>query len=52
LKEFGYYLGDYYHKLLEINFTNYRDEYFNRQKGKDGKYFEYSIEEIAEKIWK
>jgi hypothetical protein len=51
LKEFGYYLGDYYHKLLEINFTNYRYEYFNRQKGKDGKYFEYSIKEIVEKIW-
>ena len=40
LKEFKYFLEDYYHKLLKINFKSYSNEYFNRQKGKDGKYFE------------
>ncbi|MDR0558708.1 MAG: hypothetical protein LBG92_00930, partial [Prevotellaceae bacterium] len=51
IEEFNCHLGDYYHKLLEINFIGYTNEYFNRQKGKDGKYFEYTIEEIVEKIW-
>jgi uncharacterized Fe-S cluster-containing radical SAM superfamily protein len=51
MEEFNCHLGDYYHKLLEINFKGYTNEYFNRQKGKDGKYFEYTIEEIVEKIW-
>jgi hypothetical protein len=51
LKEFSYHLSDYYRKLLEINFIGYTNKYFDRQKGKDGKYFEYSIEEIVEKIW-
>jgi hypothetical protein len=49
-REFKYICMDYYHKLLKINFKNYKYEYFNRQKGKDGKYFEYNVEEITEKI--
>ena len=48
---FNYHLEEYYHKLLEINFKNYKYEYFERQKGKNGKYFEYKIEEIVDKIW-
>jgi hypothetical protein len=50
-EEFKYYLDKYYHRLLEINFRNYKYEYFNRQKDKNGKYFEYSVEEIVKKIW-
>jgi len=49
--DFSIYVDDYYHKLLKHNFKKYKYEYFNRQKGRDGKYFEYSAEEIAEKIW-
>ena len=48
---FNYHLEEYYHKLLKINFKKYKFEYFERQKGKNGKYFEYEIEEIVEKIW-
>jgi hypothetical protein len=50
-EEFNYHLEVYYNKLLKINFRNYKYKYFNSQKGKDGKHFEYSIEEIVEKIW-
>jgi len=48
---FHCYLGDYYHKLLKRNFKKYKYEYFNSQKGNDGKYFKYTTEEIARKIW-
>jgi hypothetical protein len=50
VEEYKYNLDVYYHKLLKANFKNYKYEYFNRQKGKDGKYFEYSVEEIMSKI--
>lgn len=50
-KDFLYYLADYYHKCLEQNFKNYDFDYFIRQKGKDGKYFEYPSKEIAKMIW-
>jgi hypothetical protein len=50
IQEFKYYLEDYYNKLLKINFKNYKNEYFDRQKGKDGEYFEYKVDEIVEKI--
>ena len=48
---FENYISDYYHNLLKLNFKNYKYEYFNRRKGKDGKYSEYSVEEISSKIW-
>ena len=51
MEQFNYHLNEYYHKLLEINFEKYEMKYFQRQKGKDGKYFEYNVEEIVEKIW-
>jgi uncharacterized Fe-S cluster-containing radical SAM superfamily protein len=51
VEEFKYYFDNYYHKLLKINFKNYKYEYFNKQKGKAGKYFEYNTDEIVEKIW-
>ena len=47
---FENYITDYYHALLKLNFKNYKPQFFNRQKGKDGKYFEYSIDEISSKI--
>ncbi|MDR2482723.1 MAG: hypothetical protein LBD08_03725 [Treponema sp.] len=51
MEPFKYYLEEYYHRLLEIKFEKYEIKYFQRQKDKDGKYFEYSAEEITEKIW-
>jgi hypothetical protein len=48
---FSLYTDSYYHELLRLNFKKYDYKFFNRQKGKDGKYFEYTVEEIAEKIW-
>lgn len=49
--DFIYHIGEYYHKLLKLNFKKYKHEYFNRQKGKDGRYFEYNAEEIVEMLW-
>jgi len=49
-ERFKYYLADYYHQLLALNFKKYTYTLFNRQKDKKGNYFEYSVEEIGEKI--
>ncbi|SHF26203.1 hypothetical protein [Pedobacter caeni] len=48
--QFKYHLDDYYHQFLELNFKRYRFQLFNRQKDANGNYFDYSVEEIAEKI--
>ena len=48
---FNYYLKNYYHKLLKINFKKYEYNYFNRQRLRNREYFEYKIEEIVEKMW-
>jgi len=48
---FSIYLGEYYHDLLKLNFKKYKREYFMSNKGKNGKYFEYSVQEATEKIW-
>ncbi|RZL16631.1 MAG: hypothetical protein EOO62_00755 [Hymenobacter sp.] len=46
-----YYLADYYHNLLKLNFpTRYRFQYFGRFKGPDGRYHTLSPEEIAAKL--
>ena len=47
---FNLYIDSYYRELLKLNFKKYNHKYFNRQKGKDGNYFEYTAEEIAERI--
>ena len=49
--DFGYYIDNYYYDLIKRNFKKYKPEYFNSQKDKDGQYFEYSEEEITEKIF-
>ncbi|MDU1890495.1 MAG: hypothetical protein E6767_07360 [Dysgonomonas sp.] len=43
---FGFYLDDYYHSFLKLNFKKYDYKYFIGQK--DGKFF--TVEEIAQKI--
>jgi hypothetical protein len=49
-RQFMWHLNDYYHQLLEINFKRYAPDYFHSQKDKNGKSFEYSSDEIVEKI--
>ncbi|MDR2235044.1 MAG: hypothetical protein LBE92_02885 [Chryseobacterium sp.] len=41
----------YYQMFLELNFKAYTVKLFQRHKNKEGKYFEYSIEEITETLW-
>lgn len=44
--------SSFYKKLLEINFPNYKHNYFNSHKDKNGNYFEYSVDEIFDFIWR
>jgi hypothetical protein len=48
---FYYFMDDYYHALLALNFKTYDVRLFQRNKDKSGNYFEYSIAEIAAKLW-
>lgn len=41
----------FYENLLKLNFTNYDEKYFMRNKDEEGNYFEYSIEEVLEFMW-
>lgn len=41
----------YYRELLKVNFKRYDFKLFIRNKDKNGKYFEYSTDEILEKLW-
>ncbi|MDJ1505622.1 hypothetical protein [Xanthocytophaga agilis] len=43
--------GRYFDKLLKLNFKTYNQKLFLRQKDKSGNYFEYTSEEIVEKLW-
>ncbi|MGD1841028.1 MAG: hypothetical protein ACFB0B_09050 [Thermonemataceae bacterium] len=43
--------ADYYRELLKVNFDKYDFKFFIRNKNKAGDYFEYSVEEIVEKLW-
>lgn len=49
--QFRLYLDSYYHNFLAINCGGYQVKFFQRNKDKSSKYFEYSLEEIYEKIW-
>lgn len=47
----SYYLADYYHGLLKLNFPErYRYQDFSRRRGPDGQYYTLSAEEIASKL--
>lgn len=43
--------NSYFDKFLELNFKTYDVKLFQRNKDKNGNYFEYSIDEIVEKLW-
>jgi len=48
--QFCLYLDGYYHSLLSFNFKGYDPKLFQRNKDKNGKYFEYSADEIVARI--
>ncbi|WP_300674598.1 hypothetical protein [Soonwooa sp.] len=41
----------YYDSFLELNFKAFDDKLFQRNKDKQGNYFEFSQDEIVEKLW-
>lgn len=41
----------YFHKFLKLNFKGYNIKFFNRQKAKNGEYYELSVDEIVDKIY-
>jgi hypothetical protein len=41
----------FFHKFLELNFATYNYKLFQRNKDKQGNYFEYSRGELVEKLW-
>jgi len=43
--------NSYFDKFLEMNFKTYDYKLFQRNKDKQGNYFEYSQDEIVEKMW-
>jgi len=47
---FSLYLDGYYHSLLALNFKGYDLKLFQRNKDKNGKYFEYTVDEIVASI--
>ena len=49
-EQFKYHLHDYYYDFLKLNFKSYQQDLFHRQKDKSGNYFEYSVDEIVEKL--
>ncbi|WP_129748143.1 hypothetical protein [Flavobacterium anhuiense] len=41
----------YFMKWLQMNFSSFKLNLFQRNKDKKGKYFEYSIDEVVEILW-
>ena len=53
LKErFIYHTYEYFIDFLKLNFKSANYELFQRKKDKNGNYFEYTQEEIVEKLWR
>ncbi|MFC2264241.1 MAG: hypothetical protein ACFNM7_03330 [Prevotella conceptionensis] len=50
--QFRYYLDEYYTHFLELNFKSFDHTFFERNKDENGKYFEYTQEQIIERLWK
>ncbi|SET31891.1 hypothetical protein [Hymenobacter actinosclerus] len=49
--QFIHCIHEYYFNFLKINFKKYKYSFFNRQQDANGKYFELSSDDIANKIW-
>ncbi|MEC8122795.1 MAG: hypothetical protein VX125_02905 [Pseudomonadota bacterium] len=43
--------GGYFYNFLKLNFKYFHHRLFQRNKDQNGKYFEYSTEEIVEQLW-
>ena len=41
----------YFHHFLALNFKKFNPQLFQRNKAKNGQYFEYSIEDIVDQLW-
>lgn len=48
---FHYQIEEYYFDFLKLNFKTFDPKLFQNNKDKNGNYFEYSQEEIIEKLW-
>lgn len=48
---FNGHRSNYFQKFLKINFSTYNIKLFQRHKDSNGNSYEYSMEEIIEKIW-
>lgn len=46
-----YFGNGYYHQFLKLNFKTYQPRLFQRNKHKNGNYFEYDKQEIVEILW-
>lgn len=49
--QFQYHIDDYFIDFLELNFKTFDHKLFQSHKDNYGNYFEYSIDEIVEKLW-
>ena len=48
--QFHYHMNDYYHDFLAVNFKSYEMDLFHSHKDKNGNYYEFTTDEIVEKI--
>ncbi|OJJ21155.1 hypothetical protein BKI52_11340 [marine bacterium AO1-C] len=48
---FVWEISNYYHQFLKLNFKKYTPSLFNRQKNKQGEWYEPGIEDIASALW-
>ena len=49
--KFHYHVDRYYIDFLKLNCKNFNHKLFQRHKDNNGDYFEYSIDEIVERLW-
>ncbi len=50
--KFIYHLDEYYFRFLEINFKTFDYAFFESHKGSNGNYFEYTQQQIIERLWR
>jgi hypothetical protein len=50
-EQFHYLLDDYWFDFLKLNFKTFDNSLFLRNKDKNGNYFEYTQEEIVDRLW-
>jgi hypothetical protein len=43
--------GGYFYNFLKLNFKAFKHQLFQRNKDQTGRYFEYSVEDIVDRLW-